>query len=104
MPRVVGCHRPEGVFVATGPGIAQAVALHEFSIMDLMPTILHYLGLPVPADCDGEVQRDVFRAGSEPALRPVAFYTPEPLLRLASAESRTDDDLVTRLRGLGYID
>jgi hypothetical protein len=71
--------------------------------MDLMPTILHYLGLPVPKRCDGQVRRDVFLPESEPAQRPATFYVPAKVTPLAAKE-RDDGQVLGQLRALGYID
>lgn len=46
-------HALDGIFVISGPEIAQGIKLNT-SILDLAPTILHILNLPIPPDIDGE--------------------------------------------------
>jgi predicted AlkP superfamily phosphohydrolase/phosphomutase len=52
---ISGDHRRFGIFFACGPGIKKGKHLKDIHIMDLAPTILHLLNLPVPADMDGRV-------------------------------------------------
>src|SRR5574341_1014690 len=64
-PAPAGTHRPLGVFVIGGPGVRQGATLHELSILDVAPTLLYSLGLPIPEDLEGHVPLEIF----EPALR-----------------------------------
>ncbi|MBZ0309392.1 MAG: alkaline phosphatase family protein, partial [Anaerolineae bacterium] len=49
-----GDHRFNGVLLMHGRGVLQT-DLQEASLMDITPTVLHLLGLPVPKDMDGKV-------------------------------------------------
>jgi predicted AlkP superfamily phosphohydrolase/phosphomutase len=50
-----GSHRRQGIFgFSKGPEI-EGRSLGSLSIMDMAPTILQFLNLPVPADMDGRV-------------------------------------------------
>ena len=73
LPQVAGCHRREGIFVAAGSNIASDLDLGELGIADVMPAVLHYMGLAVPAECDGRVRLDLFAPESEPARRHVVY-------------------------------
>ena len=55
-----GCHRSEGIFIATGPNIKQGIKLPESNILDLAPTMLHLLGEKVPTVFDGRVLQEIF--------------------------------------------
>ncbi len=46
-------HRPFGIFAASGPGIKKDELVFGGRILDLTPTILHLLGLPVGDDMAG---------------------------------------------------
>ncbi len=48
-------HRPFGVLVASGPGIARGCALASPNILDVAPTALALLGVAVGEDFDGRV-------------------------------------------------
>lgn len=47
-----GEHRPEGLFIAAGPGVRSGVLQREVSILDFAPTFAKLLGVELP-DCDG---------------------------------------------------
>ena len=60
-----------GLFMAYGPDIRPAGKIDNMSILDLAPTILHLMNIPVPDDMDGRVLMEIFREGSEPQQRKV---------------------------------
>jgi len=55
-----GVHRKEGVLMVVGPGIRKGYKIRGARIMDLAPTILHTMGIPVPSDMDGRVLEEIF--------------------------------------------
>lgn len=63
----------EGIFIAWGPGFKQGIEASNVSILDLAPTILHQMNIPVPDDMDGRVLSEIFREGSEPATREIKY-------------------------------
>jgi len=91
-----------GLCIWHGPQIACGRKLSGIRIVDLAPTILHLLGLPVPEDMDGQVQREVFDEGSEAARRDIRSD------RSISVKHETldaDEEIVReRLRALGYLE
>ena len=99
-----GDHRPEGVLIAKGPGIKANAGVSAPSVYDLVPTLMHAAGLPVPDKLDGRVIQDLF-TGEFTAAHPLKFgadaafgSTAETLL------SPEEEQLVEeKLRGLGYI-
>lgn len=100
-----GNHRMEGYFLARGEGIRRGSGLVA-SIMDVMPTILYYLGLPVPSDLDGSpidtVFSDEFREREQPVFAGTATSGPR---HEGERFSRTEEaELQDRLRRLGYMD
>lgn len=106
--RISGSHRREGIFIMKGPYIQSGVEMPLFEIVDVFPTILYQLGLPVPTDVDGRVLTGVF----SPAFvenQPIRY---EPVDdeggQTASKEDIYSEDdyakLTDHLRGLGYIE
>ena len=55
----VGDHRPEGVVFIAGPGIQPHQRISA-SVVDIVPTVLALMELPLPASLDGTVIKDVF--------------------------------------------
>ncbi len=94
-----GCHRKHGIFVAWGPEI-RPNALSNARILDLAPTILHLLGLPVPGDMDGRVLTEAL--ASE---RPVEIREVGPDKEGADAQLSAEEtaEVENRLRDLGYL-
>lgn len=59
-PVVRGTHYPEGIFFAHGAGIRKGVKLEAHSIIDVAPTVLYSLDLPVPSNMSGKTALTVF--------------------------------------------
>ncbi len=107
-PEPLGAHHPYGIFVAAGPGIRQGLSLGHISILDVAPTLLHSLNLPVPEDLEGQVISQIY----EPSLlveKPVrigeATLTPESFPQRPSEKDRGEQaEIMTRLKALGYME
>jgi predicted AlkP superfamily phosphohydrolase/phosphomutase len=100
-----GFHRPNGIFLARGPGFRPGHQLTGACIQDIAPTVLYRMGLPVPNYMDGrplqEAMTDEFVA-SHPQQQEEAALTggAEPAPTYSDEESA---EIEERLRGLGYI-
>lgn len=103
-----GWHRTEGMFLAVGPGIRSGALLSPGSVVDVAPTVLYASGLPAAEDMDAgpdfDLFTDEFRAEHKPELIPsyeseVERRTPE-----GPVASPVDEEILARLRALGYID
>ncbi len=64
-----GDHRNDGIFLAYGNNITRSGKPVEAKMADLVPTILHILGEPIPNDVDGRVLKEIFKQESDPAKR-----------------------------------
>jgi len=53
-PYRAGSHRSEGFLLATGPGIPQSASLSDGHVLDLAPTILALMGVPIPDHLEGK--------------------------------------------------
>jgi predicted AlkP superfamily phosphohydrolase/phosphomutase len=99
-----GDHRMDGIFIAGGPPFAGPGRAEGLSLIDLTPTILHLLGLPVPIDMDGRVLTETL----DPAWSAAHPIVPgEPAV--AEAGKKLDlseaerEEIRNRLRGMGYV-
>src|SRR5262249_14337730 len=105
-------HEPDGIFVAAGPNIRRGARVEGATVLDLAPTVLHYLGLPVANDMDGSVLESIFEPGfeSQHAIAYVASYEGGEPAKPAVAEddAPTDEkqleENVARLETLGYVE
>jgi len=97
-----GTHRIEGILVASGRGIKSGLKI-DAGIVDIAPTLLAGLGLPVPIDMEGKVLTDIFAEAMEvqyePPQRKVAEVRPEEVY---TAEQRREVE--RRLADLGYLE
>jgi predicted AlkP superfamily phosphohydrolase/phosphomutase len=102
-----GCHATEGIIVVAGPHIAQGRAIAEAHIIDLAPTILHVMGLPVPKSMDGKVLSELFTPQFQEEC-PVTFEESrsreEPKSDKGVYNMEEEALIEERLRGLGYLD
>jgi predicted AlkP superfamily phosphohydrolase/phosphomutase len=101
-----GDHRKEGVLVAAGGPIRRGARLDGASIVDVTPTILYLLGLPVGADMDGRVVEGLFGTPLPRPITTVASYergTKKPATE-APIASPIDDEIRQQLRALGYLE
>jgi hypothetical protein len=57
-----GFHKMDGIFIATGAGIRKGVEITGAEIIDMSPTILYMMGLPIPEDMDGKMLNDIFES------------------------------------------
>jgi len=101
--RLPGDHDLEGILLAAGPGLRSGAQVTGARLIDLAPTILYTLGLPIPQDMDGHVLVEMF---DETFLGQQPIVHGEPTGELAQEfESVEVDELVEqRLRELGYFE
>lgn len=99
-------HRPLGVLVMSGPGIKAAQTIHGAGLLDITPTALTLLGLPVGADMDGRVLVEALDRPA-PVERVFSWDTLEGEAGLHPADLRVDPfearDAMAQLADLGYI-
>ncbi len=64
-----GNHRPEGFLLAAGKNIKINSTFEKKHIVDLAPTILHLLDIPIPEEYDGKVIEDILKEKSRLNLK-----------------------------------
>ncbi len=103
-------HETHGIFLAAGPRLRRGQEVRGASVLDLTPTVLHYLGFPVAKDMDGRVLEAVFEPDfmREHRIRYVSTYEEakkaEP--QQAAEEDYSAEELAANqaaLRALGYL-
>ena len=103
---LTGTHSVEtkGIFIAAGPDIDPTFGAKAVHSLDITPTLLYALGLPVAEDFDGKARTRLFRQD---------FREAHPLMTVPSwgeaavgkaTASKVDEELKDELRALGYID
>ena len=89
-----------GIFVANGAGVKNAGEFSGAQLIDLAPTILHLMHLPVPRDMDGRVLTEAI------ADARAVEYGGSAEGRAAATEVYSDEEeqqVIERLKNLGYI-
>jgi predicted AlkP superfamily phosphohydrolase/phosphomutase len=101
---ISGTHRMNGIFLAYGATVHPGV-VEDARILDLAPTILHLMGLPIPEHMDGRVLQEILSGvvpvGPAPA-QPRQWNGPSG----GQEEELSEEDLqilTDRLRSLGYV-
>ena len=99
-------HRQYGMFVAAGPRIRKGVGIDTVSLLDLAPTLLYLLGLPLGRDLPGKVLSEAIEPDFLRELPPRWIASWEPLRlqpRRAAGRSAADSEMMKNLVALGYI-
>lgn len=97
-------HRPQGIFLATGPGFKPDALIYGARLLDVTPTVLTYFDLPVGQDMEGRVLREAFETPPEVKTIPTWESASKP--RPAQSTQLTDADnkaLLQQFVDLGYI-
>jgi hypothetical protein len=71
-------HGPDGFLAAYGTNVAEKPSLPRGSVLDLVPTVLYYMGASVARDMDGFVRTDLFLRYC--AEHPVSTRQPRTLI------------------------
>ena len=103
-----GDHRMEGIFVGSGPAFATGGRLGDSAnLLDIAPTILQILGVPIPNDIDGRVLDEILDTTRVPTE---TQFVCDPSPRDESSESigvayseEEDAEIQQRLADLGYL-
>jgi predicted AlkP superfamily phosphohydrolase/phosphomutase len=105
-----GMHRPEGIFIASGPGIRSSQTQRQLSILDVCPALLYSLGLAIPQDLEGRFPAEVFEPcfleTHPPRIGDVTIPV-HPVAAQPGDNSSSEEEeaaVLSRLRALGYIE
>lgn len=96
----------DGILIMAGRPIPSHTSLGRVSILDITPTLLALMGLPVGADMDGRVVKKALRREflRQHPVRYVSTYDTHVQADDVPIESPMDEHILERLRALGYIE
>lgn len=104
-----GAHRPNGVFIAAGPGVQRGISADRLSILDVAPFILHALDLPIPEDFQGLVPESILDR-EYLRFRPIRHEkvahdgSVREEVRVGEVSPPMEADVLGHLRALGYME
>jgi predicted AlkP superfamily phosphohydrolase/phosphomutase len=102
----MGTHHPDGIFIARGPGIKHNQSIDRLSILDVCPTALYAMDLPVPDDLQGRVVKEIYTR-EHLAEHPVTWGTKTMLGQasvLPSEVPEEDVEVLEKMKALGYLE
>jgi hypothetical protein len=93
--------------MAGGP-IKVGHVLRRSHVLDVFPTVLYLLGLPIPEDADGELLRDALDEGTLRRVPPGRIATYDDAGAAAAVvpvprDPAADQREIEKLRALGYV-
>jgi len=92
----------KGIFIISGPNINEGLRIMA-NIVDIAPTILHILGVPVSPSMDGKVLRQIFKPKSRFKTQRVKLQEVPKREKEYRQLEYHEEDIKERLRKLGYI-
>ncbi len=103
-PATSGHHRMEGVLGLLGRGVGPGRRIENAGLLDILPTLLNLLDVPIALDLEGRVLKQALDPAFALAHPPqfVDAYA-APHAGPGPDESDLDRNVLERLRSLGYI-
>ncbi|MBI1353689.1 MAG: hypothetical protein GC160_05030 [Acidobacteria bacterium] len=109
-PALTGTHHPDGVFALRGPGVRRGEDIGRLGLVDVAPTIFRCLGLEPVEEFEGVAAEAAFSAPSTARVAaevngshaPASLVDAEPAA--PGEEEGDDEELIQRLKALGYIE
>ncbi|MDD5069868.1 MAG: alkaline phosphatase family protein [Candidatus Omnitrophica bacterium] len=100
-----GFHRKEGIFFGVGPEFKRGFDAGKISILDVTPNVLHLMGMAIPKDCDGRVQKELFSREAKSFKRKPSFCSSSnKKAKEKRLTSKEEEKIKNRLEALGYIE
>ena len=101
-----GTHRLNGILIGRGSGFKSGAEIANARLIDIAPTLLHLLGVPVPEDMDGKVLASAFQPDFLLA-RPIRSGAASGTSATDRPSGYTDEEAAKveeRLQALGYLE
>jgi predicted AlkP superfamily phosphohydrolase/phosphomutase len=101
-----GTHRLNGILIVVGSDFKSGAEIANARLIDIAPTLLHLLGVPVPEDMDGKVLANAFRPDFLVA-RPIQSGAASGTSATDRSSGYTDEEAAKveeRLQALGYLE
>jgi len=108
VPEWSGHHTLEGILIASGPSFKRETIIQGARLYDMAPTLLHLLNLPVPADMDGVILKNILNESiTTEGSRPIVKSTSPEKEVVGDKYAYSDQETALveeRLKNLGYLE
>jgi predicted AlkP superfamily phosphohydrolase/phosphomutase len=106
LSKLSGVHRMDGILLAQGPHIRRNARIEGAGIIDVAPTIIYALGMPIPSDMDGRPLGDLFEESY--TRQTAASYTDEHAYEDVAGDGygyseEEEESVRLKLEALGYL-
>jgi len=104
--KLSGVHRMDGIILAQGPHIRRNAHIEGAGIIDVAPTVMYALGMPIPTDMDGKPLAALFEAAHMQQTE--AAYTDERTYEDVASDDygyseEEEESVRLKLEALGYL-
>ena len=101
-----GGHQLDGVLMAQGPDVLSSGKMDQpASILDIAPTILSLMGIPVPSYMDGKILNDCFATEGSIITQPTTDDdVPIGYETKGYSSNHEEQELIERFKKLGYLE
>lgn len=100
-----GFHSMNGIFMIRDRRIIKKKSIEEARILDITPTILYLMGVPVPKSMDGRVLTELFKKEYLKS-NPIEYVKEDIKVKKTKLDVYSKEDqerIEKRLKGLGYL-
>lgn len=105
--KLSGVHRMDGIVIAQGPHVRKNTTIEGANIIDIAPTVMYALDMPIPNDMDGKPLVDLFER--EHIEQTAAEYTDERKVEDVGGgdeygyTEEEEESVRLKLEALGYL-
>lgn len=92
-------HKPDGVIIVCGPDVKRGVEIEGASVLDVLPTVMYAMNLPVSRELAGKALTGIFTRAAE--VRYIESYG--ALEKRVSSGLEVGEEYKRQLRAVGYI-
>lgn len=82
-------HKINGIFIAKGPNIVKNKKIKNANILDVTPTLLYLLNIPISKDIDGKILKEIILNYSSRKVKYTKTHNPEEI-KISSAIKNID--------------
>jgi len=97
-----GTHDPAGVVLLAGPAIVPGAAIQDAGLLDIAPTALYLLDLPISRELPGRILQEAFTQDYRETRVPRYVERYDPLPPIESDETQIPEHYLEHLRSLNY--